>query len=193
MILICGCRITTVTCLTLAEVIFSTWFLAIQAYRWYCTRYYPTLDMLYLMHDLWHRHLIYYIWYPIHDTWYLTPALDILYLLPDPRHLILDTDTWYMSYLSLDLDPRYMTHANSYLTCFHVIQVHWLDIVTLDRTLSPLIHVLYGIFMTITFTGTWHDDYIITRHLVLLNSCILEPLNREAPDITPDTILLLIP
>ena len=134
MILIYGQLIITVTWLTLADVIFSTWFLAMQAYRWYCTRYYPTLDMIYLMHDLWHRHLIYYIWYPIHDTWYLTPALDILYLLPDPRHLILDTDTWYMSYLSLDLDPRYMTHANSYLTCFHVIQVHWLDIVTLDRT-----------------------------------------------------------
>jgi len=69
-----------------------------------------------------------------------------------------------------------MTHANTHLTYFHVVQVHCPDIVTVDQTLPPLIHVLYGIFITITFTGTWHDYYIITRHLVLLNSCILEPL-----------------
>ena len=143
-----------------------------------------------------HWHLIYYIWYLIHGTRYLTPALDMLYLIPDPRHLILDTGTWYMSYLSPDPDPRYMTHANAHLTCFHVVQAHWLDIMTLDRTLSPLIPVLYGIFMTITFTKTWHDYYIITRYLVLLNSCTpvyLNPWNREALDITPDIILLLTP
>jgi len=135
--------------------------------------------MLYLMHDLWHRHLIYYIWYLIHGTWYLTPALDMLYLIPDPRHLILDTGTWYTSYLSLDPDPRYMTHANPYLICFHVVQVHWPDIVTLDRTLAPPIPVLYSIFMTITFTGTWllYCYQTFGTH-VLLNSCIPEPLEK---------------
>ena len=145
--------------------------------------------MLYLMHDLWHRHLIYYIWYLIHDTWYLTPALD---LISDPRHLILDTGTWYMSYLSSDPDPRYMTHANPYLICFHVVQVHWLDIVILDRTLPLLIPVFYGIFMTITFTGTWRDYYIITRHLVLLNSCTPELLYTWTPKIGRLLTLLMI-
>jgi len=192
MILICGHLIITVTWLTLADVIFNTWFLAIQAYRWYCTRYLPTLDMLYLMHDLWHRHLVYYIGYLIHGTWYLTPALDMLYLIPDLRQLILDTGTWYMSYLSPDPDPRYMTQANPYLICFHVVQVHWLDIVTLDRTLPPLIPVLYDIFMTITFTETWHDYYIITRHFVLLNSCTPELLYTWTPEIWRLLTLLLI-
>jgi len=128
----------------------------------------------------------------------MAPALDILNLIPDsrhlisdtstlyvifdiwPRHLILDIGTWYMSYLSPDPNPRYMTHANPYLTCFHVVQVHWSYIVTLDRTVPPQIPVLYGIFMTITFTGTWHNYYTVTRPLtllyswtpVLLNSCI---------------------
>ena len=75
----------------------------------------------------------------------------------------------------LDMSPAPDTW---YMICFHVVQIPGLDILTLDRTLPPLIPVLYDIFMTITFTGTWHDYYIITRYLVLLNSCIpvLEPL-----------------
>ena len=158
---------------------------------------YTSLQMV--LYSVFTRHLTCYTWcmiygtgtwYIIFDTWFT--ALDMLYLIPDPRHLILDTGTWYMSYLSPDPDPRYMTHANPYLTCFHVIQVHWLDIVTLDRTLAPLIHVLYGIFMTITFTGTWHDYYIITRHLVLLNSCTPELLYTWTPEIGRLLTLLLI-
>jgi len=191
--------VVILTCLTLTTVVLvhdtmlcelvNIWCCTLYSHRHLaCYTWYVTSDtntwLLNLIYDLWHRHSVF------------TPALDILYLIPDPRHLILDTGTWYMSYLSPDPNPRYMTHANPYLICFHVVQVHWPDIVTLDRTLSPLIHVLYGIFMTITFTGTWHDYYIITRHLVLLYSwtpIYLNPWNREAPDITPDTILLLIP
>ena len=71
----------------------------------------------------------------IHITWYLTPVLAMLYLLFDIWH-------------------RYLSCYTYYLICFHVVQVHWPDIVTLN-TLPPLIPVLYGIFMTITFTGTW--------------------------------------
>jgi len=69
-----------------------------------------------------------------------------------------------------------MTHANTYLTRFHMVQTHEPDIVTPDWILLPLIPVLYCIFMTITFTGTWHDYYIATGHLVLLNSCASELL-----------------
>ena len=153
-----------------------------------------------MLYSVFTRHLTCYTWYMVYDTgtryWHrhsvFTPTLDMLYLIPDPRHLILDTSTWYMSYLPLDPDPRYMTHANPYLICFHVVQVHWPDIVTLDRTLPPLIPVLYGIFMTITFTGTWHDYYIITRHLVLLNSCTPELLYTWTPEIGRLLTLLLI-
>ena len=133
MILICGHLIITVTCLTLATLNFSTWFLAIQV---------KVYDVVLCIHtDTWHV---------IHNTRHLTPVLDMSYLIPDP-------DTWYM------------IHASTHLARFHV--VHGPDIVTPDRILLPLIHVLYGIFMTITFTGTWHDCYIVTRHLVLLNPC----------------------
>ena len=156
------------------------------------------------MYSVFTRHLTCYTWcmiygtgtwyiiYLIHGTWYLTPTLDMLYLIPDPRHLILDIGTWYMSYLSLDPDPRYITHANPYLIYFHVVQVHRPDILTLDRTLSPLIHVLYGIFMTITFTGTWHDYYNIIRHLVLLDSCTPELLYTWTPELGRLLILLVI-
>ena len=127
----------------------------------------------------WHRYLPCYPWPVTSDsgTWYLH------------RHSIYGPGTWDMTYLTPASDTRYMI-------CFYVVQIPGLDILTLDRTLLPLIPVLYDIFMTITFTGTWHDYYIITRYLVLLNSCtpvFLNPWNREAPDITPDIILLLTP
>ena len=35
--------------------------------------------------------------------------------------------------------------------------------------------------MIINFTGTWHDYYIVTRHLVLLNSCAPELLYSWTP------------
>ena len=156
------------------RVILDAWFMA------------PTLD-------IWHRHLIYYIWYLIHDTWYLTTALDMLYLIPDLRHLILDTGTWYMSYLSPDPDPRYMTHANPYLTCFH-----WYKYI--DLTLWPLTghyHPWYLYYMTYSWLSLLRGLGMI---IILLSNIwyswthvYLNPWNREAPDITPDIILLLTP
>ena len=152
----------------------------------------PTLDVLYLTRDIWHRHSVCYTWHLIHDTWYLTPTLDMLYLILDPWHLIYDTGTWYVI-LDIWFWHRHMTHASTHLLCFHMVQVHWPDIVAPDRILSPLIPVLYGISMTITFTGTWHDYYIVTRYLVswtpkLLYSwtpVYLNPWNRETLDIMP--------
>ena len=118
-------------------------------YTWYII--YDT-DTRYLhRHMVITRHLACYTWYMIYDsgtrylhwhgiytgTWYLKPV---------PRHLIFRPGTWYMSYLTPDLNTRYMT-------CFHVVQTHWLDIATLERTLPPLIPILYDIFMTITLRG----------------------------------------
>ena len=129
-------------------------------------------------------------WHVILDIWFMTPALGIYtgtwYLIPVPRHLIFRHRYSIMSYLAPDPDTLYMT-------CFHVVQAHWLDIVTLDRKLPPLIPVLYGIFMTITFTGTWHDYYIITRYLVHLNSCTPEPLKKGDSWYYTPGIMLLFP
>ena len=180
------------TCLTLATINFSTWYLAIRVNIWCCTLFshrhltcytwhaiydtgtrYVILDTWSTTRDIWHRHLICCTWYLIHDTWYLTPVLD-------------------MSYLTPDLDTQYMSHASTHLACFHMVQVHWPDIVTPDRILLPLILVLYGIFMTITFMGTWHDYYIVTRYLVLLNSCAPELLYTWTPEIGRLLTLLLI-
>ena len=94
-------------------------------------------------------------WHVILDIWFMTPALGIYtgtqYL---HRHLI--CYTWYL--IPLDIRHRYLIYLTPapdtrYMTCFHVIQTHWLDIVTLDRTLPPLIPILYDIFMTITLRG----------------------------------------
>ena len=104
----------------------------------------------------WHRHLICYTWYLFHGTWYL------------------DTSIWHMSYLTPAPDTRYMT-------CFHVVQVHWLDIVTLDRHHHPWylyymtyfwLSLLRGLGMIIILL----PDIWYSWTPILLNSCILEPL-----------------
>jgi len=92
-----------------------------------------------------------YTWYLIPDTWYLILILDMLSL----NTWSLTRETWYMK-----------------LTCYH------LTLGTFDLILRHLTPVLHCIFMIITFTGTWHDYYIVTGYLVLLNSCILEPLKK---------------
>ena len=128
----------------------------------------------------------------IPDTWYLTSVLDMLsldtwsmtleiwhryltcyHLTPDPWHLISDTGTWYVITWHLIPDTWYMTldnwYAITHLTCFHTVLVHLTWCCNTDWvTITP---VLYFLFMIITFTRTWNDYYIITRHLVLLNSC----------------------
>ena len=127
-------------CLILSIVIFSTWLHAIfdtdichaVLDPWLLT---PALS-IYTGTQYLHRHLACYTWYVIYDsgTWYLH------------RHSIYRPGTWYMSYLTPAPDTRYMI-------CFHVVQIPWPDIMTLDRTLPPLMPVLYDIFMTITLRG----------------------------------------
>ena len=122
----------------------------------------------------------------IPDTWYLTLVLDMLYLTPDSWHLIFDTGIWHVITWHLTLDTWHMTldnwHAIIYLTCFHMVPVHltwccdtWLDTITPDTCLPR-------IFMIINFTGTWYNYYIVTRHLVLLNSCASELLYTWTPE-----------
>ena len=119
--------LTTVTCLTLATIIFNTWFLIIQ------------VNIRYL-----HRHLICYIWYLIYGTWYLT------------------LDTWYLTLALNMLSPGISSldlilwHLTGYYYTRHLyfLAYSWLSL-------------LRGL-----------DYYIITKHLVLLNSCIPEPLKK---------------
>ena len=131
---------------------------------------------------IWHRHLPWYIWH-----WYLPCYMWNRHLSCYIWHMIPDIGTCHAIF-----DTWYMTPV--FDICYHLALAHltwycdtWPDTITLD-TCTPCI------FMAITFTGTWLLYYTI--YLVLLDSCILvylNPWNREAPDITPDTILLLIP
>ena len=146
--------------------------------------------MLYLTPDP--RHLISDTgtWYVILDTWsrHLISDTGTLHVILDTwsRHLISDTNTWHVITWHLIPDTWYMTlddwHAITYLTCFHMSLVIWPNIMTPDWILWHLTPVLYYRFMTIIFIGTWHDYYIITRHLVLLNSCAPELLYTRTPE-----------
>ena len=109
-------------------------------------------------------------------------------------HLIYDTDIWHAITWHLISHTWYLAHA---ITWYWYT---WPNVVTSDWILFNLTPVLHCLFMIIAFTGTWHDYYTVTRHLVLLNSCtpkllcswtpvFLNPWKRVAPDI----ILLLIP
>jgi len=138
----------------------------------------PVLDMLsldtwYLALDIWHRH-----WYVILDTWYLTPDTGTWHVIT--WHLIPDTDTWHVITWHLIPDTWYMTldnwHDITHLTCYHLVPVHLTDVVAPNWILLHLTPVLLCIFMIITFTRTWHDYYIVTRHLVPLNFCAPELL-----------------
>jgi len=112
--------------------------------------------------------LIIWHWYVILDTWPLT--LDIWYRYLTCYNLILDTwhlrsNIWQLTCYHLILD-----------ICYHLVRHTWPDVVTPDWILLYLTLVLYCIFMIITFTGTWHDYYAVSRPLVLLNSCAPELL-----------------
>jgi len=107
-------------------------------------KYLAILFSCIISHDLlitWHGYAN--IWHQIPDTWYLT--LDTWYAI-----------TWYVT-----------------LYTWHAITWYWYtwpDVVTPDWILLHLTLVLYCLFMIIAFTGTWHDYYTATRHLVLLYS-----------------------
>jgi len=59
----------------------------------------------------------------------------------------------------------------------------WPDVATLDWILLHLTPVFHCLFMNIAFTGTWHDYYTTTRHLVFLNSCTPDLLYFWTPEI----------
>ena len=152
--------------------------------------YTPVLVMLYLLFDIWYRYLPCYTYYLISDTrtchatlitWYLLSVLAMLYLLFDiwyrylpcyTYYLISDTGTCHAILIVCYLTPDIIT-----LDTWHAITRYWY---TWSDIVAP---VLYCIFMTITFTGTWHDYYTVTRYLVLLNSCTLELLNSCTPEL----------
>ena len=131
--------------------------------------------MVILIPDPWHLISNADTWHLISDTWYLILVLDMLSL--NTWHLI--SDTW-------RLTCSHLIHGMLSLGTIHLT---WCCDTSLDNIILDT--VLHCIFMIITFTGTWHDCYTATRHLVLMNSCtpvFLNPLNRE----TPDIILLIL-
>ena len=101
----------------------------------------------------------------------------------------LTPDTWYLTLVNW--------HAITYLTCFHMVQVHltW----CCDTWLGYYYTWLYFLFMIITFTGdlAWllycYQTFGTPELLCSWTPVYLNPWNREAPDITPDIILLLTP
>ena len=142
----------------------------------------PTLGMLHLIYDLWHRHSVFTLAHGIYigtchtifDTWYLTPVLAMLYLAHDNRHRYLPCYIWHLIYDT---------------GIWHVIFATWY--------ITPVLAMIY---LTPDTCTTWHmhDYYIFTRHLVLLYllySCIPELLYSWTPwkRVTPDIVLLLIP
>jgi len=134
---------------------------------------YLTLDMLYLIYDLWHRHSVF------------TPALDMLYLIPVPQHLIfrhqyliyviLDTCSWHPVYDMLSCGTSTLTWQRD----------PWLDTITPDTWIIWYIHDYH-------FYGdlAWLLYYYQT--LVLLNSCTPELLYTWTPEIGRLLTLLLI-
>ena len=152
----------------------------------------PMFTMLHLTREIWHRHSVFTLVLSIYtDIWHIT--LDTLFMTPA---LGIYTGTQYM-------DPILKIWHTWHLHLTHGIWYVFMWYKYLDLTSRPLTGhyhpwylYLYDIFLTITFTGTWHGYYIITRYSVLLYSCTtvyLNPWNGEALDITPNTILLLTP
>ena len=208
--------ITTVTCLIITIVVFSTWYIAIRVNIWFS----PVLDMLlldtwyltldirhryltcyYLTPDtyIWHRHLTCYTWYLISDTgtWYVITW-----------HLILDT--WYPT---LVLDMFYLTphtwHLISDTGTWHVITWHrildtWylipvLDMLSLDTDTWHLIsdtgtwHVITWYPIPDTWymaLDNWHAiTYLTCFHMVLVH--LTWYCDTWLDTITPDTCIIL--
>jgi len=143
-----------------------------------------------------HRYLPCYIWHMIPDTstchailiiWYLIPVLAMLYLL-----LISDTGAWHATLITWYLTPiltmLYLTidMLSPGTSIFDLILWH------LTGYYNTWHLYLFAYSWLSLFTGTWHDYYIITRHLVLLNSCTPELLYTWTPEIGRLLILLLI-
>ena len=175
---------------------------------WCCIRYLhrhtvftPTLGMLHLIYDLWHRHSVFtlvlsiYIdlgmLHLIYDLWLrhsvFTLALGIYtstwYLKPVPWHLIFKPGTWYMTYFSPDPDPWYTTHVNPYLICYKYI----------DLTSWPLTrhyHPWYLYYMTYSWLsllrGLGMTIILLPNIWYSWTPVLLNPWKR----VTPDIILL---
>jgi len=135
--------------------------------------------------------------------WYLIPVLAMLFLL-------LDTRPWYLPcytyYLISDIGTCHAILIACYLTPDIIILDTWHAISRYCYTWPDIVAlVVFYIFMTITFTGTWHDYYTVTRYLVLLNSwtpvllnswtsVLLNPWKKgDSWYYTSDIKLLLIP
>ena len=152
----------------------------------------PMFTMLHLTREIWHRHSVFTlvlsiytdIWHITLDKLFMTPALGIYtgtqYMDPILKiwhtwHLHLTHGIWYvfMWYKYLDLTSWPLT-GHYYPWYLYYMIYSWLSL-------------LRGLGMTIILLpDTW---YSCTPELLYTWT----PWNREAPDITPDIILLLTP
>ena len=145
---------------------------------------------------IWHRYLSCYIWYlpcymwyvtpdtdtchAIYDMWYPTPVLVLLHLSLDIRHWFLICHTWhlllthgiwyaFMWYKYLDLTLWLLTGHYHTWYLWHIHGYHFYG----DLIIILLPYIWYS--WTPVLLYTWPPEI------------------GEAPDITPDIILLLIP
>ena len=137
----------------------------------------PNTDML----IIWNWYV--YSWHLIPDTWYLTSVLDMLSLntwclTPNIWHLIIDMLSFGTIHLTWYCDT-------------------WLDTITPDTCITLLIYDyrFYGDLTWLLYCYQTSDtpELLYSWTPVLLNSCILEPLEQgDSWCYSTDTILLLI-
>ena len=142
--------------------------------------YTPVLAILYLLFDIWYRYLPCYAYYLISDTgschamlitWYLIPVLAMLYLLFDIWYRYLPCYTYYL------ISDTGTCHAS--LDTWHTAtwyQYTWPDIVTPDWILLHRTPYFFAYSWLSLLRGL--DYYTVTRHSVLLYSCIPKPLKK---------------
>ena len=157
-------------CLTLATVISSTWLHAIFGTD-NCHAIFDT-DICHAILDPWHLTLTLGMLHSIYDLWH--------------QHSIYRPGTWYMSYLTPDPNTgiwyAFMWYRYLDLTSW-LLTGHYYPWYLYYMTYSWL-SLLQGLGMTIILLpDTWYS----------WTPVYLNPWNREAPDITPDIILLLTP
>jgi len=169
----------------------------------------PTLGKLHLIYDLWHRYSVFTpvpsiyteTWHVTLDIWFMTLTLSI-YTGTRYLHRHLACYTWYMIY---DTGTRYIDPVLDICHTWHLTLTPgiwhafmWYEY--LELTSWPLTRHYHPWYLY-NMTYSWLSLLRRLGMTIILLPDIwyswtpvhLNPWNREAPDITPDIILLLTP
>ena len=158
------------TCLTFATVVLVHDTMLCELINDVVLGIYPTLDMLYLIYDLWHRHSVLTptlgiytgTWYIILDTWFTT--LDIWH-----RHLI--CYTWYLIHDTAHILLYYLCSilpvAYSYLiipcvftTWYHLLSLYLLlSVCAHDTIFNACLWVRFIDTRVLSLHAIWHSPY----------------------------------